>query len=114
MTSKPLYKPLIHSYERFKYYFQFEWTRLYNNAFFSLRSPVLTLPQRGRQPEFYKSKIMSATLLRVSRAIGRSKLTESNFFESQPKRILCPKIIKNSKFLILCLRKNKSNSYIGL
>ena len=34
MTLKPLYKPLILSYERFKYFFQFEWTRLYNNAFF--------------------------------------------------------------------------------
>ena len=63
---------------------------------------------------FYKSKKLSATLLRVYRAIGRSKLTERNFFESQPKPILIPEIIKNSKFLILCIRKNKSNSYMGL
>ena len=50
MTSKLLYKPLIHSYERFKYFFQFKWTRVWER-FFSLRGPVLTLPQLGRQPE---------------------------------------------------------------
>ena len=34
-TSKLLYKPLIYGYERFKYLFQFEWTRVYENTFFS-------------------------------------------------------------------------------
>ena len=51
MTSKLLYKPLIHSYGRFKYFFSIRMNSAVWERFFSLRGPVLTLPQRGRQPE---------------------------------------------------------------